>query len=44
MGVSLDPTYPGEVYQVDAVGYGGNSITVAVTESNYVVYTTSSQL
>jgi len=44
MGASLDPTYPGEVYQVDAVGYGGNSVTVAVTESNYVVYTTSSQL
>jgi len=44
MGASLDPTYPGEVYQVDAVGYGGNNITVAVTESNYVVYTTSSQL
>ncbi len=44
MGASLDPTYPGEVYQVDAAGYGGNSITVAVTESTFVVYTTSSQL
>ncbi len=44
MGASLDPTYPGEVYQVDAAGYGGNSITAAVTESTFVVYTTSSQL
>lgn len=44
MGASLDPSYPGEVYQVDAVGYGGNSVTVAEIESTYVVYTTSSQL
>jgi type IV pilus assembly protein PilX len=29
----------GEVYQIDAVGYGGNSNTVAVVESTYVVST-----
>jgi type IV pilus assembly protein PilX len=42
MGVSVDPTTPGEVYQVDAYGYGGNVNTVAVVESTYVVYTSSS--
>ncbi len=45
MGVAADPQYQGgEVFQVDAVGYGGNANTVAETESTYVVYTTSSQL
>jgi len=42
LGVSVDPTTPGEVYQVDAYGYGGNANTVAVVESTYVVYTSSS--
>jgi type IV pilus assembly protein PilX len=41
MGVSADPSIPGEIYQVDAVGYGGNSNTVAVVESTYAVYTSS---
>jgi type IV pilus assembly protein PilX len=44
MGNSIDPSYPGEVYQIDAVGYGGTSSTVAEVESTYVVYTTSHQL
>ena len=44
MGVSTDPSYPGEIYQIDAVGYGGNANTVAEVESTYVVYTTSHQL
>jgi type IV pilus assembly protein PilX len=42
MGVSADPNIPGEIYQVDAVGYGGTSNTVAVVESTYAVYTSSS--
>jgi hypothetical protein len=34
---------PGEIYQIDAVGYGGtNATTVAEVESTYAVYTTSS--
>ena len=41
MGASGDPNIPGEIYQVDAVGYGGNSNTVAVVESTYAVYTAS---
>jgi type IV pilus assembly protein PilX len=41
LGVSADGSEPGEVYQVDAVGYGGNSNTVAVVESTYVVSTSS---
>jgi type IV pilus assembly protein PilX len=44
MGNSTDPNYPGEIYQIDAVGYGGASSTVAEVESTYVVYTTSHQL
>jgi hypothetical protein len=44
MGPSTDPNYPGEIYQIDAVGYGGNTNTVAEVESTYVVYTTSHQL
>lgn len=44
MGPSIDPAYPGEVYQVDSVGYGANSNTAAEVESTYVVYTTSHQL
>jgi len=41
MGASADASTPGEIYQVDAVGYGGNSNTVAEVESTYVVYTSS---
>jgi Tfp pilus assembly protein PilX len=41
MGASADPSIPGEIYQVDAVGYGGNSNTAAVVESTYAVYTSS---
>ena len=42
MGASADPSIPGEIYQVDAYGYGGAAATVAEVESTYVVYTTSS--
>jgi type IV pilus assembly protein PilX len=42
MGPSADTTIPGEIYQVDAYGYGGTAGTVAVVESTYAVYTTSS--
>ncbi len=42
LGPSGDPTVPGEIYQVDAVGYGGSSNTAAVVESTYAVYTSSS--
>ena len=41
MGASADPSIPGEIYQVDAFGYGGNSNTAAVVESTYAVYTSS---
>jgi Tfp pilus assembly protein PilX len=41
LGASADGNTPGEVYQIDAVGYGGNSNTVAVVESTYVVSTSS---
>jgi type IV pilus assembly protein PilX len=41
LGASKDGNTPGEVYQIDAVGYGGNSNTVAVVESTYVVSTSS---
>ncbi len=37
-----DPNIPGEIYQVDAVAYGGTSSTAAVVESTYAVYTSSS--
>jgi len=42
MGPSADPGIPGEIYQVDAYGYGGSANTVAVVESTYAVYTSSS--
>jgi type IV pilus assembly protein PilX len=42
LGPSADPNIPGEVYQVDAVAYGGTSNTAAVVESTYAVYTSSS--
>jgi type IV pilus assembly protein PilX len=41
MGTSADPSVPGEIYQVDAYGYGGSGSTVAVVESTYAVYTSS---
>jgi type IV pilus assembly protein PilX len=41
LGVSADPNIPGEIYQVDAVAYGGSSGTAAVVESTYAVYTSS---
>jgi type IV pilus assembly protein PilX len=41
MGASADANTPGEIYQIDAVGYGANSNTVAVVESTYVVSTSS---
>jgi len=42
LGTSIDPTVPGEIYQVDAFAYGGSQNTVAVVESTYAVYTSSS--
>jgi type IV pilus assembly protein PilX len=41
-GASFDPNVPGEVFQVDAVGYGGNGNTAAVVESTFAVYSSSS--
>jgi Tfp pilus assembly protein PilX len=32
---------PGEVYQIDAVGYGGTANTVAVVESTYLITTST---
>jgi type IV pilus assembly protein PilX len=42
LGTSIDPTVPGEIYQIDAYAYGGSQNTVAVVESTYAVYTSSS--
>ncbi|HXP65031.1 MAG TPA: PilX N-terminal domain-containing pilus assembly protein [Steroidobacteraceae bacterium] len=42
LGPSADPNIPGEIYQVDAVAYGGNANTAAIVESTYAVYTSSS--
>lgn len=42
LGPSVDPTVPGEIYQIDAYAYGGSQSTVAVVESTFAVYTTSS--
>jgi type IV pilus assembly protein PilX len=39
MGNSADPSIPGRIYQIDAVGYGGTVNTAAVVESTYAVYT-----
>jgi type IV pilus assembly protein PilX len=39
MGLSADPSIPGRIYQIDAVGYGGTVNTAAVVESTYAVYT-----
>jgi type IV pilus assembly protein PilX len=42
MGTSADASVPGAVFQVDAVGYGGNANTAAVVESTFAVYSSSS--
>ena len=42
LGPSADPNIPGEIYQIDAVAYGGAFSTAAVVESTYAVYTSSS--
>jgi type IV pilus assembly protein PilX len=44
LGASQDTSNPGELYQIDAFGYGGSQNTVAVVESTYVVSTTSTCL
>ena len=36
--VGATPSIAGQVYQIDAVGYGGASNTAAVVESTYAVY------
>jgi type IV pilus assembly protein PilX len=41
MGPSADASIPGEIYQIDAVGYGANPNTVAEVESTYAVYSSS---
>lgn len=41
LGLSTDPNIPGEIYQVDAVGYGGSADAVAVVESTFAVYSSS---
>jgi len=41
-GASADANVPGEIFQIDAVGYGGNNNTAAVVESTYAVYSSSS--
>jgi type IV pilus assembly protein PilX len=41
-GASADVNVPGEIFQIDAVGYGGNLNTAAVVESTYAVYSSSS--
>lgn len=42
MGTSADASIPGEIYQIDAAAWGGNQTTVAVVESTFAVYSTSS--
>jgi type IV pilus assembly protein PilX len=41
LGPNKDPSAPGEVYQIDALGYGGTANTVAVVESTYLISTNS---
>jgi type IV pilus assembly protein PilX len=41
LGASPDISTPGEIYQIDAYAYGGSANTVAVVESTYNVYTSS---
>jgi type IV pilus assembly protein PilX len=40
-GASADAGVPGEIFQVDAVGYGGNGNTASVVESTFAVYSSS---
>jgi type IV pilus assembly protein PilX len=42
IGPSADALVPGEVFEIDAVGYGGANTTAAVVESTYAVYVNSS--
>jgi len=44
LGVSLDPSIPGEIYQIDAVGFGGTASATAIVESTFAVYVTSKNL
>ena len=44
LGASLDPSIPGEIYQIDAVGFGGTASATAIVESTFVVYVTSRTL
>jgi type IV pilus assembly protein PilX len=41
LGPNKDPSAPGEVYQIDALGYGGTTNTVAVVESTFLISTNS---
>ena len=41
IGPSADVLVPGEVFEIDAVGYGGVGTTAAVVESTYAVYVNS---
>lgn len=41
LGANKDPNAPGEVYQIDALGYGGTANTVAIVESTYLIGTSS---
>ena len=43
LGANKDLTNPGEVYQIDAIGYGGTAATVAVVESVYLLSTNSAK-
>lgn len=37
LGANADASNPGEVYQIDSLGYGGTANTVAVVESTYLI-------
>jgi type IV pilus assembly protein PilX len=43
LGANANAGSPGEVYQIDAVGYGGTANTVAVVESTYLITTSTAQ-
>lgn len=44
MGTSADPSIPGEIYQIDSVGFGGTTSATAIVESTFAVYVTSKNL
>jgi Tfp pilus assembly protein PilX len=45
LGIGTAPTGgKGNLYQIDAVGYGGTANTAAVVESTYIVQTVASPL